>query len=126
MCGILGQTLQPLHLFLLFCLSHCLWKRAITYCKRRTPSTEAKREEKRVREKERQELKQQLDDRNNLTAFLCIKEKKKNGSHWSICFFLSFCFLLLSHRGAGRHIIFSFIRSLHHLPPDLLLHLYGV
>ncbi len=79
-----------------------------------------------MREKERQELKQQLDDRNKLTAFPCIKEKKKNGRHWSICFFLSFCFLLLSHRGAGRHIIFSFICSLHNLPPDLLLHLYGV
>ncbi len=47
MCGILGQTLQPLHLFLLFCLSHCLWKRAITYCKRTTPSTEAKRKKER-------------------------------------------------------------------------------
>ncbi len=89
-------------------------------------SQEKEREEKRVREKERQELKQQLDDRNKLTAFPCLKEKKKNGRHWSICFFLSFCFFLLSHHCAGRHIIFSFIRSLHHLPPDLFLHLYGV
>lgn len=56
----------------------------------------------------------------------CLKEKKENGRHWSICFFLSFCFFLLSHRCAGRHIIFSFVRSLHHLPPDLFLHLYGV
>ncbi len=53
---------------------------------------ERKNEEKRVREKERQELKQQLDDWNKLTAFPCIKEKKKNGRHWSICFFFRFVF----------------------------------
>ncbi len=52
------------------------------------------------------------------------KEEKRKALEY---LFFSFVLFFSSFSScAGRHIIFSFIRSLHHLPPDLFLHLYGV
>lgn len=101
MCGILGQTLQPLHLFLLFCLNHCRWKRAITYCKRRIHSSQARRkgekERKCVSERKKERTKATAGQRKQTDSLFCFKRKERKRKALEYLFFsfvLFFSFFL--------------------------------
>lgn len=61
-----------------------------------------------------------------LITLLSAHTNRQNGRLWSIQFFLSLYVFSLPYRGVGRCFIFSYIRSLHHLPPHLFLHLPAV